>query len=64
MVLLACAGLTLSSAAVGCDTDVNATLVTGINEAAVTAATALINAAFQTITPDDSTSDTTSDTTS
>jgi archaellum component FlaG (FlaF/FlaG flagellin family) len=52
MILLACAGLMLSSAVVGCDEDVTTTLVTGMNEAAVTAATALIDTAFQMITPE------------
>lgn len=34
-----------------CDENVNATLVTGLNSAANGVATTLINAAFQTVTP-------------
>ncbi len=45
-------GLLLPLAATGCDEDVNTTLVTGMNEAAVTAASALINSAFEMFAPD------------
>jgi len=40
----------------GCDVDVQTALVTGLNSALNTAATTLINAAFLTITPDQTSS--------
>ncbi|MBI4581935.1 MAG: hypothetical protein HY718_19715 [Planctomycetes bacterium] len=51
-VLLVACGLFLG-ALPACDTDVQTTLVTGLNDAAISAASALINAAFETITPDE-----------
>ena len=53
VLLLACGTILLTTTA--CDTNVQTALVTGMNQASVTAASALINAAFLTITPDDST---------
>lgn len=53
VLLFACGTMLLTTTA--CDTDVQTALVTGMNEAAVTAAGALIDAAFLTVTPDEDT---------
>ncbi len=54
LALVACSGLSLGG--VGeCDPAVNSTLVAGMNEAALSAAGAIINAAFLTITPGEAT---------
>jgi hypothetical protein len=55
--IVTCVALMLASGMVlfggtGCDIDVQTALVSGMNDAAVTAATALIDAAFQTVTHD------------
>ena len=59
VLLLACGTMLMTTTA--CDTDVQTALVTGMNQAAVTAAGALINAAFLTITPDEVADDGTGD---
>ncbi len=52
LILLMSCCCTMSVGA-GCDVDVQTALVTGLNSALNTAATTLINAAFLTITPDE-----------
>lgn len=59
LAMIACGGLSIGS--VGCDKDVNYILATGLNSAANVAAQALIDAAFQTVTPDVTTDTVTAD---
>ncbi len=55
LILLAVFGLTLGGV-VGCDTAVQTALVSGLSDAANSAASALIDAAFLAITPDQNSS--------